>query len=361
MDIESKLHHLTGLAQEKSSERRRALLREVTDLFFEATPEDGSGAHRQFDAVLSTLAAQTAQDARAELSRRFANAPLAPRGLVMQLARDAIEVAAPILAQSGVLTEEDLIAIATEASEEHRRAMTARETVSERLSDVIVATGDDETLARLAANDGARLSRQAFETMTRRAETSPVLQAPIVNRADTPADLLGDLMSVVETSLRDRILKRFEALDPAIADAAMAASHARLEARIANDKAIADARKFVATRRMRKELDGALLVRLLRESERVKCCAALAELAGVDHSAAQRALDHRSPDGLALICKATGFDKALFVTLAILRRQTGSNLTADAQALGALYTSLSKEDAERALRFWRMRRDMQAA
>ena len=361
MDIESKLHHLTGLAREKSSERRRTLLREVTDLFFEETPKDGSGVQKQFDAVLSTLAAQTAQDARAELARRFADAPMAPRGLVMQLARDAIEVAAPILTQSGVLTEDDLVAIAAEAGEEHRRAMAARETVPERLSDAIVANGDDETLARLVANDGARLSRGAFETVTRRAETSPVLQAPIVSRADTPVDLLGDLMSVVETSLRERIMKRFETLDPAIAEAALAASHARLEARIASDKAIAEARKFVTTRRMRKELDGSLLVRLLREGERIKCCVALAELAGVDHSAAQRALDHRTPDGLALICKAAGFDKALFVTLAILRGRTTSNLSADAQGLGALYTSLSREDAERAMRFWRMRKDMQAA
>lgn len=361
MNIQSKLHHLTGLAREKSSERRRALLREVTDLFFDETPQSGSGEHQQFDAVLSALAAQTAQDARAELAHRFADAPLAPRGLVMQLARDAIEVAAPILAQSGVLTEDDLVAIANEASEDHRRAMTARSNVSERVSDAIVANGTDETVARLVANDGAQLSRSAFETVTRRAETSPVLQGPMVNRADAPADLLGDLMGVVESSLRDRILKRFETLDPAIAEAAMAASHARLEARLAEDKAITEARRFVTTRRMRKELDGSLLVRLLREGERVKCCAALAELAEVDHSAAQRALDHHSPDGLALICKAAGFDKALFVTLAILRGQTRSNLTSDAQALGALYSALAKEDAERAMRFWRMRRDMQAA
>ena len=69
MDIESKLHHLTGLAREKSSERRRALLREVTDLFFADGPDGGTGAHQQFEAVLSALAAQTAQDARAELAR----------------------------------------------------------------------------------------------------------------------------------------------------------------------------------------------------------------------------------------------------------------------------------------------------
>lgn len=361
MAVESRLHRLTELAREKSSERRRALLREVTDLFFDEPPHKDSSELVHFDSVLSTLAAQTAQDARAELSRRFADAPLAPRGLILQLARDAIEVAAPILAKSGALTEADLVAIVTEASEEHRRAVAGRETVSVNLADALVAKGDDTTLARLAANSGAVLSRSAFETMTERAQHNPALQAPIVNRTDTPADLLGDLVHVVENSLRDRILKRFEALDPQAAEAAMAASHARLEARIANDREIAEARRFVTGRRIRKELDGALLVRLLREGQRIKCIAALAELAGVDFTAAQRAMDHASPDGLALICKAAGFDKALFVTLAVLRRPNSHNLSAEAQVLTALYQGLSKEDAERALRFWRMRREMQAA
>ncbi len=361
MGADSRLHHLTELAREKSSERRRTLLREITDLFFDDAPEDGSVIHSQFDHVLSTLAAQTAQDARAELARRFSDAPLAPRGLVLQLARDAIEVAAPILAKSGVLTETDLIAIADEASEEHRRALAGRERVSEQLANAIIARGNDDTLARLAANDGATLSRQAFETMTRRAEDSPVLQAPMVDRADTPPDLLADLMNVVETSLRERIMAQFEKLDPALAEEAMAASHARLEARLSNDRELAEARRFVTTQQMRKGLDGSLLVRLLREGERVKCAVALSELSGVDYTAAHRVLRHPSPDGLALICKAAGFDKALFVTLAVLRRPGTQNLTAEAQSLGEVYTSLSREDAERALRFWRMRKEMRAA
>mgnify|MGYP000135287664 FL=1 len=361
MGTESRLYRLTELAREKSSERRRALLREVTDLFFDETPPDGTEAHFQFDHVLSTLAAQTAQDARAELARRFADAPIAPRGLVLQLARDAIEVAAPILARYGVLTEADLIEIVEEASEDHRRAMAGREDVPERVADAIVARGDDETLARLAANDGAALSRSALETMTRRAEDSTVLQGPMVNRADMPADLLADLMNVVETSLRERIMKRFEKLDPAAADAAMAASHARLEARLADDREIAEARRFVLAQRVRKSLDGSLLVRLMREGQRVKCIAALSDLSGVDYTAAERALRHSSPDGLALICKAAGFDKALFVTLAVLRRQSANNLSSEAQALGELYAGITRDDAERALRFWRMRKEMKAA
>ena len=86
MAVVSKLNNLVELAKEKSSERRRTLLREVTDLFFEETPDSGSATSHKFDELLSSLAEQTAQDAREELSQRFADAPQAPRGLVLQLA-----------------------------------------------------------------------------------------------------------------------------------------------------------------------------------------------------------------------------------------------------------------------------------
>jgi len=361
MAVTSKLHKLTELAKEKSSERRRALLREVTDLFFDAPPKTGGGEMRQFDAVLQALASQTAQDAREELSRRFADAPMAPKGLIMQLARDAIEVAGPILSKSGVLSEDDLVTIVHERGQEHMRAIASRDQVSERVSHAIVERGDDATVAGLVENPGAKLSRQTFETVTRRAEDSEVLQGPLVDRADTPADLLNDLMMVVETTLREKIMERFDRLEPGVLEAALAASHQRLEARLAEDRDIAEARKFIQARKVRKELDGALLVRLLREKKKVHFCVGFAELTGVDYNAARRALEHESPDGLALVCKAASIEKALFVTIAVLREGAAGDAFNDAREIGKVYDALSLEDAERALRFWKMRTSAAAA
>ena len=361
MAVTSKLHKLTELAKEKSSERRRTLLREVTDLFFDAPPRAGGGEMRQFDAVMQTLASQTAQDAREELSRRFADASMAPKGLVMQLARDAIEVAGPILSRSGVLTEDDLVTIVHERGQAHMRAIAERDQVPERVSHAIVERGDDATVAGLVENPGAKLSRETFETVSRRAEQSEVLQAPLVERADTPADLLNDLMMVVESTLREKIMERFDSLEPGVLEAALTASHQRLESRLAEDRDIAEARRFIQARQMRKELDGALLVRLLREKKTVHFCVGFAELTGVDYHAARRALEHDSPDGLALICKAAGIEKALFVTIAVLRAGASSDAFNDAREIGKVYDDLTSEDAERALRFWKMRSNAAAA
>ena len=111
---------------------------------------------------------------------------------------------------------------------------------------------------------------------------------------------------------------------------------------------------------MRKQLDGSLLARLLRERQPVRFNVAFAEMANVDYTAAKRAIEQDCIDPLALICKSAGFDKALFVTLAVLRCSAGEDAFRDARELGKLYDSITEQDAARAMRFWRMRRDMAA-
>lgn len=361
MSTSSTLSKLTDLAKEKSSDRRRALMREVTDLFFEAPPESGGTLHGAFDDILSTIAQETASDARRELAERFADTAAAPRGLILQLARDAIEVAAPILQRSQALEEDDLVQLAETQGEAHLRALSGRDTVPERVAEVIVEKGDDVTVAGLVENPGARLSRSAHETVARRAETSPVLQRPAARRADTPADLLHDLMMVVESSLREQIMARFDHMEPGAVEAAMAASRARLEKRLSEDKDMTEARRFIQARMVRKELDGQLLARLLRERETAKFCVGFAELAGIDHNAAKRAIEHEDIDLLALICKAAGFDRALFVTFAVLRSGAKDSGMSRARELGKIYDEIEPDAARRTLRFWRMRKDMAAA
>jgi len=361
MQASTKLIQLTELAREKSSDRRRDLLREVTDLFFVSDPEAGSSAQAQFDTVLSTIASQTQLDARAELAQRFADSPNAPHGLALQLARDAIQVAAPILQSSTVLSDEDLIDVVQESTQAHMQAISKRASVSEAVSDAIVEHGDDDTIATLVRNDGAQLSRTTFEVVTRRAETSRTLQGPLVDRRDTPADLLNDLMLVVENKLREKILERFDDLEPGVLEAALAASHDRLAARIEEDREIAEAKKFVRGKKLRNQLDGSLLASLLREGEVVRFCAAFAEMTGVDFHTARRAYDSDSVDGLTLICKASGMDKTLFVTIAVLRAGAEKDAFSKAAELGEIYDALDAATAQRALRFMKARQAANAA
>ncbi|WP_421792276.1 DUF2336 domain-containing protein [Hyphobacterium sp.] len=361
MSVQSNLHKLVDLAKEKSSDRRRELLREVTDHFFDDIPSAGSATHSQYDNVLSRLAEETAQDAREELAERFAGTDAAPHGLVMQLARDVIEVAAPILKSSNTLSEDDLLSLAEEKGQSHLRVITQRENVPESVSETIIRRGTDETVASLVKNAGARLSRKAFETITERAETSTALHEPLVNRKEMPADLLNDMMAVVETRLRHRILDRFDGIDPEELQKAMEASHARLEARLGNDKDADEAKRYINAMKLRRQLDSALVIKLMREKQTMRCAAGLAVLAETDLGTAKRALESPSIDPLCLICKAGGLDRSLFVTLSVLRNAGKGDALRDAREYGRIFDELSEREAQRALRFMLLRKKAEAA
>jgi uncharacterized protein (DUF2336 family) len=361
MAVQSNLHKLVDLAKEKSSERRRELLREVTDLFFDDVPRQGSSELAQYDGVLSRLAEDTAEDARAELATRFADAPEAPHGLVMQLARDVIEVAAPILRKSRALSEEDLLTIAENTSQSHLKALTARPTVPEAVADTIVRRGNDDTVVSLVRNSGARISRAAFENITERAETNPDLHAPLVERKEMPTDLLNDMLTVVESRLRDQILQKFDGIDPDELQQAIDASHARLESRLSNDKDADEAKRYVNAMKLRRQLDGALLVRLLREGHIMRCAAGLSIMTDTDLGTAKRALESPSIDPLCLLCKAGGLDRTLFVTLSVMRNAGKGDALRDAREYGRIFDELSEREAQRAMRFMTMRKNASAA
>lgn len=352
--------NLSQLASEKSSQSRRALLKEIGDMFFDDKSAKSAGLMANFESVFKDLANQAAVEARMELAERCAKADNVPKGLILQLARDAIEVAAPILSQSDILDESDLIDIVQDSSQSHMRAIAGRKTLGSNVSDAIVEHGDDQTLGALVENPGANLSRSAFETVTRRAEANPTLQSRVVERKDTPNDLLADLMLVVSKSLRDIITTRFDNLEPSVVEAAMVASQRRLKARVKEEADLAEAEAFIAKKKLRKGLDGPLLVELLRTNKRTHFCVGFGELTGQDYLTVKRALNHETVEPLALICKAADLERALFVTFAVLRSKTDGDEMAAARDYGQSYESLTQADAERALRFIQVRAKISA-
>jgi hypothetical protein len=66
-------------------------------------------------------------------------------------------------------------------------------------------------------------------------------------------------------------------------------------------------------------------------------------------------LERRDIDGLAMICRAANIERPLFVTLAVLACG-GDDAMAQAEQFGRLYNSVPVEAAQRAMRFFRVRK-----
>ena len=216
---------LAELSSQTSSEGRRELLRQVTE---QLSSHGGSSDMAGFDQLLSAVASDYSTQVRADLAKLISGNDAQFACSAQLFALDEIAVAEPVLRHSKVLTEDTLLKVIAEKGQTHMMAVTGRQDISERISHALVEKGDDHVVSSLLKNDGARIAAHTYEAVAVRAQDSEILQAPLVRRADVPADLLNDLYVKVEKGLRQEILKKFNHLSEAELEEAFHRSRERL-------------------------------------------------------------------------------------------------------------------------------------
>ncbi len=347
---------LVDLARTTDSGQRRELLREVTDLFFETSGGRTERETALFDDVLQLVAAEMQDGVLAELSELFADANEAPVGLMRDLANHSFEIAGPVLKRSRALDEQTLLRIVNYQSQNHIKAVAQREHVSETVSDAIVKFGDDNALDALIRNDTAKISRNSMEAAVDRARNNTLLHEGVVKRSDLPLDLLNEMYFVVENTLRDQIMKRNASVDPATLDAALSKARARMSHSVDDMGAEArNAMAFIQSKKNSGELNARLLVSLYREAKQKHFLYGLAEITNLETDTVADLINRRDIDGLAMICRAAGIERPLFVTLAVLTCG-GDEAMQRAEEFGRLYNNVPIEAAQRAMRFFKVRK-----
>lgn len=348
---------LIDLARAPSSEKRRDLLREATDLFFDTAAERTSRETQLFDDVLRTVAKEMQESVLAELAERFADSQDAPIQLLQDLAFNTFAVAEPILKRSPLLKDEMLVKLVSEQSQDHIKAIAQRDSVSPRVSDAIVRVGDDDALDMLLKNAGAQIERPAMELVVDRARDNSKLHKGVVGRHDIPLDLLNEMYFVVEKGLRTAILDRNSNVDPAELDQALAKARSRMQARQA--AAVTDdvraATKLIEQKKRSGELKPPLLVALFRDGQTTAFTLGLAEIVGLDYDTTHGIIARADMEALAMICRAANIERPLFVTIAVLCCG-GQNAMNQAEHFGRLYSAVPVEAAQRAMRFFKVRK-----
>jgi len=157
----SKLNLLLELAREPSGEKRRELLRQLTDAFTadESPRTDENWA--EFDKILAAVTQDLEVSVRAELARKIAANPSQFGRTARNLAFDDIRVAQPVIESSRALSENDLLELIAEKSQEHMLAVTKRADISELVSDALVERGEDRVVESLLKNEGARIGARS--------------------------------------------------------------------------------------------------------------------------------------------------------------------------------------------------------
>jgi uncharacterized protein (DUF2336 family) len=354
MQVGERYAKLLELARENSSEKRRELLSDVTSLFFMTAENRSDIETNLFGELMTKVASELDIEVRKELSSRFSDEHV-PRRLIVALANDPeVSVAEPILTRSRVLSQADLIAVVEKRGDSHRMLVTKRPDVSEALAAALVAFGGDSVVESLVGNETAQVSLETFDKIVDRALANPALQNSLVNRHYISPEHLNQLFMSVNGPMRSRILARNAEFSEAEIDEALERARTRVAiSRGALPDDYEAAQRSIASMVLRHQLSPAVLPTLWRDNKLTQFKLAFAELVGIDFHQTVKLFGSRDLDGIAMVARAAGFERALFVTLGVL--VLGEQGMGETKGLRDMYNDVPQEAAQRAVRFMKLR------
>jgi uncharacterized protein (DUF2336 family) len=298
------------LAQGPGSQRF-TILRKVTDLFL-ANADSYTDDHLAiFDELMIRLIETIERQALIELSGKLAPIERAPVNVIGRLSHDDdIAIAGPVLEQSKVLTDRDLVAIAETKSQAHLSAIAGRRQINEPVTDVLI-------------------NRGGLAHAVKRATEDESLALAVANRADLPPDLLDQLVQKATATVRQRL---FANARPEMRDriaqvlATVSGQAARLRARITQSAETRNADDLID---------------------------ALAQLSEVPVKTIKDFVRQESDEGMLVLGRACGMGWPELQDVLSLTMPEKISTPEATKAVCAKYVNLSSADARRAIRFIR--------
>lgn len=357
------IEHLSRLARERSSEKRRELLGQLTDLYFSHQPQDRSiELELLFAGVVQRLLQDIDPPSRATYAASVARSNRTPRQVAMWLAMDQYSVSEAVLRHSPSLHDSDLISIVHSTGIDHRAAIASRANITAPVTDALIKHGELSVAKSIVANETAEISVDGFERLSGLAETEVALQFALSQRGDLPRDLALRLLPLLDEEARTKLQWLLgedsdEAIDALIDDARRAVIAQKLE----KSGGRIHARAVMAEVRDGQLSLAAGLERIMMKGGARDVALALSIATNMPEWQLVNALVSVSYESLALICKALGITSDLYVRLDHLRTESVSLPDVPASVLQSRYSKLDPDAARKTLRFAKVRNALEGS
>ena len=261
--------------------------------------------------IMAILAKDAADLVRRTLSVTLRNSPILPRDIAIQLAQDVEAVAIPVLQDSPVFTDEDLIELVLSVTASKQAAIANRVGLSVTLTEVISEHGAVEAVRALSANEGAEYTDRAFEHSIRRFGSDEGVQKGLISREYIPTHIAEKMVSLVSGQLFDLLVNRHELPAQLAIDLASGARERATIDLVEQAGRTHDLPRFVSQLYLNGRLTHSLIMRAL-------CCGqmpfvehSLAELSGVGHQRVWLMIHDAGPLGLQAVFDRAGMPRKM--------------------------------------------------
>ena len=264
------------------------------------------------EGILAIMAQDTAILVRRALAVALKNSPKLPHEIATKLARDVETISLPIILNSPMLTDMDLVEIVRTCPPAKQVAVASRAHLSVVVTGAIAQHAVPEAVQRAIANDNAQFDENGLETVLDRFAGVSAITAAMVHRNELPLNITEKLVSLVAGEAFDYLVNNHE-LPPQIAiDLAMGARERVAIDIVEQAGRQKDTARFVQQLNLNGRLSPSLLMRgiCLGHIEFVEH--AMAELAGMAHKRMWLMIHDSGPLGLKTAFDQTGLPPRLF-------------------------------------------------
>ncbi len=261
--------------------------------------------------IITILANDAADLVRRTLAVTLRSSPIIPREIALKLARDIEAVAIPLLEESPVFTEEDLVELVLSVTAAKQAAIAGREALSITVGEVISEHGAVEAVRALAENQSAEWSDKAYGDALSRFGSDEVVQAGLIRRDFIPVHIAEKMVSLVSGQLFDMLVNRHELPAQLAIDLAASARERATIDLVEQAGRSHDLPRFVSQLNLNGRLTHSLMMRAL-------CCGqmpfvehALSELSGVAHQRVWLMIHDAGPLGLQAVFDHAGLPRKM--------------------------------------------------
>jgi hypothetical protein len=334
---------------------RDQLFRNMAQLYSYVSDRCDDEQVAQYDEVLCQLAELVEVEARTHVAKLLAPLERAPGNVVNKLANDDIEVAAPLLEFSNVLSDDDLIDIVARQSEAHRVAIAGRNHVPERVGDAIAEHGGSPSVARLVTNKAAELGRETMEKLVVRATTDAALATNLRGRTDLDWGSLRSQISEAGQKILDTLgSAATKPLDPVTAGKINAVVYNRMRNRAGfSSQEWKLAYNQVKALSDRRQLDERALARFARFGYGHHSAAALTVMLRVAPEVLVKWLAAQDYVAVTVALRALALSPDLFEALVATMPWRDLPTDADKANIRTRFEALTQEEAQGIFELWR--------
>jgi len=261
--------------------------------------------------IVRILARDVEEKVRASLSRAIRHSPNLPRDVARRLAEDVEFVALPMLADSLVLTDEDLIEIIRYGSSLKQEAIASRPNLTEAVSGVLIDQAAEPAVVVLMGNSTAAIATEKFDhAVTRFADSTPVKEAMVL-RDKLPVTVAERLVTMVSKALQTHLVKAHDLPPATAADIVLRSrEHAIIHLSVGADDI--DLRQMVVQMHRNGRLTPSLILRALCTGDIAFFEAAMAVRTNIPLENAQILIHDPSRKGLQALYRKAGLPEALY-------------------------------------------------